>query len=407
MLKAEWAEIMRAHGGEAARILESSRNRLKPYFEAPILRRMFGSTESRLDVLRFMKEGKIVIINLAPQNRLSEQLGDAIGALVLNEVLATARSLPMGIRYPTYLLLDEFQNFVGPDLEAALPEVRQLAIRLILSHQSFSQLKRGDYDLTNMIWQAQSRLAFGVQGEDADILGHELASMTYNPMRIKDELHTTRQRIAGYNRISLSSWSKSQQDAKTWNDTYGQGWSRHENEARRDGSIIRVYGEGTSRVDSQQHGQGGSQGSGFSEGAHEQLVPVHQEVQELAHRTYYTGDEWDRLWAKRARKLPTGVALVRLVDDPKLYKVAVERSAVGYLGMDAATMQKKLPQVIERVLAFLEENFRSEFFTTPEAIEAETERRLLSVVRPVIEVQNTERSTPLQESAEPSVPFRD
>jgi len=43
MLKAEWAEIMRAHGGEAARILESSRNRLKPYFEAPILRSMFGS----------------------------------------------------------------------------------------------------------------------------------------------------------------------------------------------------------------------------------------------------------------------------------------------------------------------------------------------------------------------------
>ena len=59
----------------------------------------------------------------------------------------------MGERYTTYLWLDEFQNFVGPDIESALPEVRQLALRLILSHQSLSQLKRGDYDLSNMIYQ--------------------------------------------------------------------------------------------------------------------------------------------------------------------------------------------------------------------------------------------------------------
>src|SRR4029077_5011114 len=170
---------------------------------------MFGATESRLDVHRLMSEGSIVLLNLAPQNRLSRQLGDAIGGLVLNEVLSTARSLPLGLRYPTYMLLDEFQNFVGPDLEAALPEVRQLGIRLILSHQSFSQLERGEYDLTSMIWQAQSRIAFGVQGEDADILGHEFASLTYDPKRVKDELFGTRQRIARHEKIVLSGWGKS------------------------------------------------------------------------------------------------------------------------------------------------------------------------------------------------------
>ena len=92
------------------------------------------------------------------------------------------------MRYPTYLLLDEFQNFVGPDIDAALPEVRQLALRLILSHQSFSQLRRGDYDLTSMIFQAQSRMIFGVQGDDADILANEVGSLTFDPRRIKDEI---------------------------------------------------------------------------------------------------------------------------------------------------------------------------------------------------------------------------
>ncbi len=80
-LKVEWEEIHRSKGGEATRILDSSRNRLKPYFESSILRRMFGSSKSRLDVLRCMKEGKIVLLDLAPRNRLSTQLGDTIGAL--------------------------------------------------------------------------------------------------------------------------------------------------------------------------------------------------------------------------------------------------------------------------------------------------------------------------------------
>jgi len=67
-------------------------------------------------------------------------------------VLTTARSLPLGVRFPTFLILDEFQRFVGPDLEPAIPEVRQLGIKLVLSHQSLSQLKRGDIDLTNLIF---------------------------------------------------------------------------------------------------------------------------------------------------------------------------------------------------------------------------------------------------------------
>ena len=120
-LRYEWEEVSHGRSGEVTRILESARNRLKPYFESDILRRMFGATHNRLDVERFMRERRIVLLNLAPRNRLSMQLADAIGALVLNEVLAAARSLPRNVRYPTYLVLDEFQNFVGPDIEAASP----------------------------------------------------------------------------------------------------------------------------------------------------------------------------------------------------------------------------------------------------------------------------------------------
>lgn len=206
-LCAEWHDITNARPQEALRILDSSRNRLRPYFESDILRRMFGATQSRLNVEQFMRDGAIVLIDLAPRNRLAGQLANTIGSLIINEIIATARNLPGGVRYPTYLFLDEFQNFVGPDIESALPEVRQLGLKLLLSHQSFSQLKRGDYDLTSLIFQAQSRMIFGVQGEDADILGHELASITYDPGRIKDEIYTRRQLVSGHRIIELSSWS--------------------------------------------------------------------------------------------------------------------------------------------------------------------------------------------------------
>ena len=71
---------MTARDQEAMRILDSSRNRLRPYFDSDILRRMFGSTQNRLDVLRMMREGRIVIVDLSPRNRLGEQLANTIGA---------------------------------------------------------------------------------------------------------------------------------------------------------------------------------------------------------------------------------------------------------------------------------------------------------------------------------------
>ena len=74
-------------------------------------------------VLRMMKEGRIVIVNLASKGKLSGQEADAIGGLIINEILATTRALPYGERYPTYLLLDEFQRFkelLHGESEAAL-----------------------------------------------------------------------------------------------------------------------------------------------------------------------------------------------------------------------------------------------------------------------------------------------
>jgi len=298
-LKAEWEDITRARSQEAIRILDSSRNRLKPYFESDILRRMFGAVESRLNVEEFMQEGKIVLIDLAPRNRLAGQLANTIGALILNEVIATARNLPRGVRYPTCVFLDEFQNFVGPDIESALPEVRQLGLKLFLSHQSFSQLKRGDYDLTSMIFQAQSRLIFGVQGEDADILAHELASITYDRRRIKDEIYTRRQLVSEHKLVELSSWSDAEAHSQQWRRDYGHGWSQGQDYSYKPHDYDqRVHGSSHGTTTSHRSGEAGGLTDTTTRGRHETLVPQHEEFLELSTRTYESFDEQRALWAQ-------------------------------------------------------------------------------------------------------------
>ena len=393
-LKAQWDEIMQSRSQEAMRILDSSRNRLRPYFDSDILRRMFGSTQSRLDVLRMMREGRIVIVDLSPRNRLGEQLANTIGALLINEVIAQVRSLPRDVRYPTYMFLDEFQNFVGPDLEAALPELRNLGLRLILSHQGFSQLERGDYDMTSIIFQAQSRMIFGVQGEDADLLAHEVASIKFDAKKIKEELYTTRQIKTGHHKEILRGWGTSRQTQSSWSDAMGT--TRGEGETRL-GDFFDSHAQisrNTNKGESFTRSHGGGNSDGTSETFSESLVPDLETFQELASRTYQSFDEQKSEWARDIRNLRTGRALLRLVNDPALHVVDVKRSAPGFLQYDIQTIARQFPWMIDAMDRLVEENFQSDFFVPASRVDAETTERIERVLRGRIVIDGESVSPP-------------
>lgn len=422
-LRAEWVEVLSARGGEAMKLLESVRNRFKPFVECSLTRNFFGSTTNRFDVHRFMREGMIVLVNLAPQERLSRHVAHAVGGMIINEVFAQARSLDPAQRRPTYLWLDEFQNFVGPDLYDAVPEVRQLKIRLILAHQSFSQLVRGETDLTALAWQPRFQAGFALQGEDADLLAHEVGTLTFDPKRVKDELYSRRQLLRGHRIAHLCTWSEAEAEARNWSDTLGSNWgesrgdshqtgwqhSRSSQDGRSwregqylDGQRNRSHGRssgesgGTSRSTnvsaggSSGHTDGGSRSSTRTQGAHETLVPEYENFLELTRRTYYTFEEQRVLWAQAIRRLKTGQAVVKLPDDPTLYEVDVARYAPGYLEWDREKVARRWPQALDAVARLTEANAASDFFVSPHEIERETRERLERVLRPTIRVRTDE-----------------
>jgi hypothetical protein len=378
-LKHEWGDLFKVSPNEVSRILESARNRLKPYFESPILRRMFGTTANRLDMRRFMRQGKILLLNLGPLNRVPDQVADAIGGLVIHEVLTTARSLPRFERYPTYLFLDEFQRFVGPDIESAIPEVRQLGIKLVLSHQSLSQLERGNLDLTTMIFQCQSRMIFGVQGEDADLLAHELASIEYDPRKIKDVYYSHRQRIAGHRVQELMGWSDADGQVENWMKQFGDSWRQGESIMSR-GEGAPARGKNSDRGHNAGEGHGGGRTSTHTSSRHETLVPIHEDFVELVNRTYVTFDEDKQVWAREIRNASRGRAFIRLVDQPQLFDVDIKRSAAGHLALDPEKLQEDFPDVLEDVERLIERNFESDLFLSPEEVDREMQERIERVL---------------------------
>ena len=383
-LKAEWKELTSSNSGEVLRALDSTRNRLHPFYHFPNLSSAFGSSRNYVDMERFMREKKIVILDLSPQNRISPQIADTYAGLFFNELLTTARSLPPEERQETYAWLDEFQRMVsGPDIQYAIPEVRQLKIRLILAHQSFAQLIEGDTDLTSIIFQPQTRLMFGNQGPDADVLSEELAKLEFNALKVKHELYTRRQLVTDHRIIDLASWSNTESYSNQWQQQYGRGWSQGDQYV---GGVRVSDSRGT--VDSQGSGYGGSEGQTSGFGGHQTMLPEYEEFMELSSRTFYTFEDQKQEWAREVRRLRTGDAFYHSVEDDVLTRIQVQQSRPGPLKFDLETIQRRFPQLLEAKEQLIENNFANrDFFVPPAVIEAERVQRLQQVLRPKIRVQ--------------------
>lgn len=395
-LRMEWEDLYRTSPNEVQKTLDSTRNRLKPFFSSDILRLMFSSSVNRADFSRFIAEDRIVLVDLSSHNRLSPHEADALAGMFLNELFTTARGMPPHVRRPVYCWLDEFQRVIsGPDLEFAIPEVRQLGIRLICAHQSFSQLERGEVDLTSLIWQLQSRLTFAAKSEDADLLAHELAALRYREKEIKDETYTRRQLVTGQRLIDLASSSFTETLSDQWQRSYGDNWSTQN-----------AYVDG--KLDSTRRGQGGNQGSsqgggsshGQTHGAHQSLVPVYEEFLELAGRTYYSFEEQRQRLAREVRTLVPGQALLTQANSPDLVRLAIDESRPGPLRHGLEKIAKYFPQLTEAYEELLDDNFaQHDLFVPPAVIEAETRQRIDRVLRPTITIQTEPR---LQNRDQPS-----
>jgi type IV secretory pathway TraG/TraD family ATPase VirD4 len=104
---------------------------------------------------------------------LGVETGRLAGTLLLNAIWSAVRSGAANPARPTYLFLDEFQDFLNlpVDAESLLVQARSFGLAMVLAHQHLDQLP--DHIRSAALANARSKVVFQTTFDDARVFARE------------------------------------------------------------------------------------------------------------------------------------------------------------------------------------------------------------------------------------------
>jgi hypothetical protein len=301
-VKSEWEALLHMRLTEREERLESSLNRIKPFIEQPAIRRVIGQHTHTLDVDAVIEQSKVWLVNLSRQNEISEDDQNLIGTFIVNALLISTFAKPKAKRKPFFLICDEFERFVTPDMAEILDGGRKFDVHLVLAHQHLQQLKQGDLKVYNStLTNARTKVVFGgLSEEDLDVMAKELFTGELDPDLVKQEIYQTKFRPVESRRVVTThsdSYGSSDSSSDTTNNTWGHGDVYSHTDSLWAGDELR------SHTRTWAHGSGHASGSQSSQtsATSESEVPFveHHEFTELSSREFRSLDE--QLYMQKAR----------------------------------------------------------------------------------------------------------
>lgn len=289
-VRGTWRDIARLRRFEDfSNQVDSTRNRLSRFNDATVARRFLALTDPvlNLDFGRVMDDGAIVLVNIHPSDNLSEQNMRLLGSFLVSSFIQHGSRRDPKTARPFTLYLDEFYNFVPPDLGQALPQLRKFNVRFVLAHQVLSQLRKEDaHILDEVLGCVKARVVFGgLQYADAVLLAAELfagqtdyadpkywhETVKFWPVYDRDKAIGT-----GHSHTDMSTHGRTKMESATDIETQtdGSGVSSQSGEARSQqggfGTSIPYLsgfpgGDGSTRFDSYGWGLVSSFGGGSSD----------------------------------------------------------------------------------------------------------------------------------------------
>lgn len=97
---------------------------------------------STVDLEAAMNAGKVIIFNLS-KGRMGEEASDAFGRFVIANIQSIALrrvNQKKADRVPTYVFIDECQNYITESIRVMLAETRKYGVHLVLANQYVTQL---------------------------------------------------------------------------------------------------------------------------------------------------------------------------------------------------------------------------------------------------------------------------
>lgn len=148
--------------------------RLWGVLSIPTFERMFAHPANKVDLFAAMNEGKIVLINTA-KDLLKREGSALLGRFFTNMIAQAAleRSvLPEGSRNPTFVYVDEAQEYFDESVETILEQARKYRIGLVTAHQSLDQ--PSPRIRSALLSNTSFKCAGGVSAKDARAAAEEL-----------------------------------------------------------------------------------------------------------------------------------------------------------------------------------------------------------------------------------------
>ena len=149
-------------------------NKIGQFIAYPLVRRVLYENKVDLRLRTVMDEGKILLVNLS-KGVIGEDASHLLGSLLVASLGLGAFSRanqPEDSRRPFHIIVDEFQNFTGSNLDTMLSELRKYKVSMTLAHQYTSQLSTDILDA--VLGNVGSLISFRIGGKDAPYLAKEM-----------------------------------------------------------------------------------------------------------------------------------------------------------------------------------------------------------------------------------------
>ncbi len=376
--------------------IESTLNRIKPFVEHEIIRPMLGQYTNTINFPSIISDRRVLLVNLARQNVISDDNQSLLGTLVVNEELTAAFAAPANERVPHYLVIDEFSRFVTKDTCEILDGGRKYKLHLILAHQHLNQLKEKDPEVYfSTLTNARTKVVFGgLNDEDVELIAKELYTGELDPDEVKDEVWHR-----GFEPVESTRVVHAYSSSDSFGDSSGQVSHSSLTDSRTyiPGSNFWSMPtlSGTSRATGSGSSSSQSHQSSYSSGHTQTTVPFYEfhEYKELSSRAFRSLEE--QLYRKKAqlkRQQNQRAAILIPGEDVCTMKVATLR--------ELAATDKQEEEFRQRCMA------TAGFYKSPQLAEQEIaalEERLLAELNPPITIQalpakvaTIERKTPAQ-----------
>jgi len=139
----------------------------------------FTCGKSTINLTQAMDQGKVTLLNLS-QGGMTEEGSQSIGKLLIAMIknAALRRELqPQENRTPTFIFIDECQNYLSPSIEKILTEARKYQVFLVMANQNLAQIE--DTRLKDAIFSnTQVKLVGRNSAKTHKVMAQELGTST-------------------------------------------------------------------------------------------------------------------------------------------------------------------------------------------------------------------------------------